>query len=38
MLVLYFISLKFDEIWSIFEKVIQDNMKFFYKFSVMPTG
>ena len=29
MLVLDFISLKFDEIWSIFEKVIHNNMKFF---------
>jgi len=27
MLVMDLISLKFDEIWSIFEKVIHDNMK-----------
>jgi len=38
MLVLDFNSLKFFEIWSIFKKVLYDNMKKIYEFSVMPTG
>ena len=34
-LVLDFIFMKFEEIWSIFERVIHDNMNVF---SVTPTG
>ena len=30
--------MKFDKIWSIFQQVICDNMKYFLQYSVTPTG